>query len=65
MKPRPLLAGLAPDVEFDDEELGLALSAELADVDEELLLPVTLAEELWAEDSEADDEAALDAVAEA
>ena len=60
MKARPLLARLASDVEPDAEELELALSAEVADADEELLLPVTLAEELWAEDCEAVDEAALD-----
>lgn len=64
MNPRPVPAGLASEVEFDDSELELALSAaeeeEAADADEELLLPVALAEELWAVD-----ETALDAVAEA
>jgi hypothetical protein len=64
-RPRLLVAGLAPDVELADEELELALSAaEAADEDAELLLAVVLVEELESEDSEAVDEAVLEAVEE-
>lgn len=57
LKPRPLVAEPAPDVELADEELELALSvAEPADEDAEVLLAVVLAEELEPEDCEAVDD---------
>jgi hypothetical protein len=66
LKLRPLVAEIAPDVELADEALELALSVvEAAEDDAELLLAVALAEELDSEDSEAVDEAALEAVEEA
>lgn len=66
LKPRPLVAELAPDAELADEELELALSVvEAADDDTEPLLAVALVDELESEDSEAVDEAALEAVEEA
>ena len=58
LKPRPLAAGPAPEVELADEELEPASSvAEAVDEDTELLLPVALDEELRSEDCEAVDEA--------
>lgn len=67
LKLRLLAAGTAPEVELADEELELALSVseEAADAEEELLLAVALVEELDSEDSEAVDEAVLEAVEEA
>jgi hypothetical protein len=66
LRPRPLIAVPAPEVELADEELELALSVEeAAEEDTELLLAVALVEELESEDSEAVDEAALEAVDEA
>lgn len=66
LKPRPLVAKLAPDVELADEELELALSVpEAADEDAELLLAVALDEELEPEDCEAVDEAVSESVEEA
>ena len=63
LRPRPLVAELAPDVELAEEELSLALSA--ADEDAELLLAVALVEELEPEDCEAVDEAVSESVWEA
>lgn len=67
LNPKPLVAGPAPDVEFADEALELALSvAEPTDEDAELLLAVVLDEELEPlEDCEAVDEAVSESVAEA
>jgi len=63
LRPRPLTAELAPDVELADEELELALSAaEAAEEDEELLLAVAL--ELEPEACDAADEAALESAVE-
>ena len=59
LRPKPLVAELAPDEELADEELGLALSA--ADEDTEFLLAV----ELESEDREAVDEALSESVVEA
>lgn len=63
LRPRPLVAELASDVELAEEELSLALSA--ADEDAELLLAVALVEELEPEDCEAVDEAVSESVWEA
>jgi hypothetical protein len=67
--PRPWMAESASDVEPTEVELELALPAEAAIVDEELLLLVTLVEDLETEDCEAVwiavDEAVSEAIIEA